>query len=521
MPKPAVTTRQSLITLDPASGVALHRQIYDRVRQAILSGQLRPGQRLPASRTLASQLAISRNTVSTAYDQLMAEGYLDSKVGYGTVVARALPELLLTVPTPARSNTNHPPVKSAGPELSRIGLQITARQPELPQHVTHSAVPTRATSFRVGQPDLVLFPFKLWAQLVARRARQGLPDKAGYQHPAGYRPLREAIAAHLGVARGVRCQPEQVIIVSGSQSGLDLTARLLLDPGDLAWIENPGYFGARYALQNAGVRLAPVPVTAEGLDVAVGKTRYPQARLAFVTPSHQFPLGLTMSLRQRLALLEWATQSNAWIIEDDYDSDYRFSGRPLEALQGLDRANRVIYIGTFSKVLFPALRLGYLVVPPALVEPFLAFRRFVDTHLPILEQMALADFITEGHFIRHIRRMRTVYAARRATLLTAAKNELGELLEISPSQAGIHLLGWLPAGITDTYVSREAARQSVEVLPVSKLSLEPLPRGGLVLGYGAVSEPEIVEGIRKLSRIIREINTTKPAELERNLLLPE
>src|SRR5207245_1271134 len=238
-----------------------------------------------------------------------------------------------------------------------------------------------------------LFPFQIWAQMVTRRVRSSLQNTSDNQDPAGYRPLREAIAAHIGVTRGVRCTADQVIVVSGAQAALDLAARILLDSGDMAWIEDPGYPGARGALGGAGAQLVPIPVKEDGLDVRAGRTRCPRARLAYVTPSHQFPLGVTMSLAQRLALLEWASQADAWILEDDYDSEYRFSGRPLEALQGLDHDGRVLYIGTFSKVLFPALRLGYLVAPTELIEPLLVMRRFLDMHLPMLEQMSLFDFL--------------------------------------------------------------------------------------------------------------------------------
>ena len=503
MSKQAMSGRETPITLDHSSPIPLHRQIYEWVRHAILSGQLRPGQRLPSTRVLASQLGISRNTTNTAYEQLLAEGYLDSKTGYGTIVARALPEVLLQVSSGAvrpKSASLAPPLA-----LSQIGKLAMERKSSLPESLSHSSDKIRPGVFRAGVPALELFPYKLWAQLVARRARRSLPDVSLYQEPAGYRPLREAIAAHLGVARGVRCQPEQVIMVTGSQGALDLSARLLLNPGDFAWIEDPGYFGARYALQNSGAQLAPIPVKEDGLDVAFGQRYCPQARLASVTPSHQFPIGVTMSLAQRLALLEWANQSEAWILEDDYDSEFRFGGRPLEALQGLDRNNRVIYIGTFSKVLFPALRLGYLVVPPKLVEPFIAMRRFTDTHLPVLEQMALADFIMEGHFVRHIRRMRTLYASRRDTLVAAIKSELGDWLEVQPPEAGIHLTGWLPPGVDDQTVVQKTAAQGIDLLPISRLSLNPLARGGLVISYAAISEEEIWIGIRRLSQVLRSL----------------
>jgi GntR family transcriptional regulator/MocR family aminotransferase len=405
MPKRVPIRYEPLIALDTTSAVPLYRQLYDRLRLAILRGQLATGVRLPATRTFADQLGISRNTVYLAYQQLLAEGYLTSKVGYGTSVARVIPETLLTLPSPSRERAlaREDTVRS---RLSRRGMNM-ARLPAMPGPSVPSE-PGKPPAFRAGVPALDLFPYQIWAQMVARRVRHSLQDASDNQDPAGYRPLREAIAAHIGVTRGVRCTADQVIVVSGAQAALDLAARILLDPGDLAWIEDPGYPGARGALAGAGAQLVPIPVKADGLEVRVGRVRCPGARLVYVTPSHQFPLGVTMSLAQRLALLEWANQAGAWILEDDYDSEYRFSGRPLEALQGLDGTGHVIYMGTFSKVLFPALRLGYLVVPPDLTEAFVAVRLFVDRHVPILEQMALADFITEGHFTRHIRRMHAV-----------------------------------------------------------------------------------------------------------------
>jgi len=319
-----------------------------------------------------------------------------------------------------------------------------------------------------------------------------------YLDPAGYRPLREAIAAYLGMARGVHCTAEQVIVVSGSQQGIGLSAQVLLDPGDAVWVEEPGYFGAKGALLGAGARLVPVPVDPEGMDLVAGKARCPTARLACVTPSHQFPLGMTMSLPRRLALLAWARETGAWILEDDYDSEYRYVGKPLTALQGLDRAGRVIYVGTFSKVLFPALRLGYVVVPRDLVEAFLATRLFLDMHPPWLEQVVLAEFMAAGHFARHIRRMRTLYAERQAALVEAAR-QLSGALDVRPAGAGMHLLGWLPAGSDDQAIAQLAARHQVSTRPLSRFFLEPLAQRALLLGYAAVPIPAIQEGVRRLA----------------------
>ena len=331
-----------------------------------------------------------------------------------------------------------------------------------------------------------------------------MPRLFAYQDPAGYRPLREAITSHLGMTRGVRCTADQVLIVAGAQAGLNLAAQLLLDPGDAAWIEDPGSLTARGALLGAGAQLVPVPVDREGLVVAAGIARCPHARLALVTPSHQVPLGVTMSL----ALLQWARQQRAWILEDDYDSEYRYAGRPLEALQGLDHANRVIYIGTFSKALFPALRLGYLVVPPELVEAFIAARRFVDRHVSALEQTALADFMLEGHFTRHLRHMRTLHAERRAAFVAEIQHHLGDMLEIQPSEGGMHLVAWLPPGMDDQAAARQAAAHNVDTVPLSSYGVEPMERGGLILGYAAVSEHEMRDGVRRLATALHSMPPT-------------
>lgn len=475
-----------IFKLDPTA--PLYQQIYEHLQAAILNGQLKPGAKIPSSRALADELGISRNTILNAYDQLFAEGYLESVTGRGTFVTRVLPDTYLT----ASVVGSPPPDRPHTPRLSRRAQAVLAA-PNL------EASPRKhPRAFRAGVPALDAFPFELWAKYVARQAHRLQPDTMRYQDSYGYRPLREAIADHVIVARQVRCTPEQVIIVNGSQGALDLAARLLLDPGDAVWLEDPGYLGARGALLAAEAQIIPVPVDEEGLLVDVGKSRAPNARLAYVTPAHQFPLGMTMSLGRRLALLEWAQQADAYILEDDYDSEYRFAGRPLASLQGLDTSNRVFYIGTFSKVMFPALRLGYLIVPPAWVDACRALRRAVDTHPSMLEQMALADFMADGHFTRHIRRMRTLYGERRLALLA------GDLpLEISAPEVGMHVIGWLPVGVDDRLVVQQAAAQQVDVMPVSYFRLEASQRGGLVLGYAAINEADIQAGVQRLARVLR------------------
>jgi GntR family transcriptional regulator/MocR family aminotransferase len=494
--------RSSLVTLasidlDHASPVPLYRQLYSALRAAILTGRLRAGTRLPATRAVASESGISRNTVLNAYGQLLAEGYVEGEVGSGTYVARTLPDELLHA---RASATRAPQLPQAGRALSRRGALLATTRVPTP------LFPGELKAFRPGVPALDAFPFELWARLVARRWRRPQRALLGYGDPAGYRPLREAIATYLGEARAVRCEPEQVIVVAGSQQALDLTARMLLDAGDAAWIEDPGYLGARGALLGAGAQLVPVPVDGEGLDVAAGMTHNPAARLIYVSPSHQYPYGVTMSLPRRLALLEWASRAGAWVLEDDYDSEYRYAGRPLAALQGLDSEGRVIYLGTFSKVLFPALRLGYMVVPADLVEAFVAARALSDRHSPSLDQATLADFIADGHFARHIRRMRALYEERQAILVAAAVRELEGLLDVRAAEAGMHLVGWLPEGIDDVCASRQAAAHGVEAPPLSLYSLAPLRRGGLLLGYTAVGEKEILEGVRRLAKALRTLS---------------
>jgi len=482
------------LSLDSSSPSALFRQLYDGLRTAILAGTLPPGTRLPASRGLARELGVSRNTVLNAYEQLLAEGYLEGRAGSGTFVPQSLPEDLLQV---RKVEKTHRAVRPVRRSLSQRGELLAGTS------VSVSRGRGQPRPFRPGVPAFDAFPFRIWNRLVARRWKRPTAELLGYGDPAGYGPLREALAAHLATARAVRCDPEQVILVNGSQQALDLTTRLLLDPGDVTWVEDPCYPGARGALQAAGARVVSVPVDGEGLDVAAGIARSPQARLVYVTPSHQYPLGVTMSLSRRLALLDWARRAGAWIVEDDYDSEFRYAGRPLAALQGLDRDGRVIYVGTFSKVLFPSLRLGYLVVPPDLAGPFAAACAVTDRHAPTPIQAVVADFIAEGHFVRHVRRMRTLYAERQAVLLRAARRELDGLLEVNANETGLHLIGWLADGEDDRAVSDAVLAAGVEAPALSAYHAVPPPRGGLLLGYAACEPRLIRDGVRRLAGALR------------------
>jgi GntR family transcriptional regulator/MocR family aminotransferase len=496
-PRTGVTFAQAGV--DASSPVPLHRQLYEQLREAILSRRLGPAVRFPSTRMLAAELGVSRNTVLNAYEQLLAEGYLEGRIGSGTYVARQLPDDLLCARAQAKET---PRQYAAARRASRRG-ELVAQSVERPPY---SGKPPRP--FRSGRPDAREFPHELWAGLVARHWRHLTPALSGYGFSAGYEPLRRAIARYVGEARAVRCEPEQVIVVAGAQQGLDLTARVLLDAGDSVWFEEPGYVGARGAFMAAGARLVPVPVDREGLNVSAGVRLNESARMAYISPSHQYPLGVVMSLARRLELLDWAGRTGAWILEDDYDSEYRFVGRPLASLHGIDAGGSVIYLGTFSKVLLPTLRLAYLVVPATLVETFLAVRAMADHQSPIVEQMALAEFIAEGHFSRHIRRTRVLYAERQAALVSAA-GELEGLLELSPSDAGLQLMGWLPPGVDDRAAGRAACDHDVDAWPLSSFCMHPPERGGLLLGYSAWTPREIREGARKLAAALRTVVTPK------------
>lgn len=480
------------LRIDPNIAPPLHDQVYDGIRSAILAGQLAANTRLPASRALAQELGISRNTVMEAYAQLLSEGYIEGKTGSGTYVTHTLPDSILQL-----GRASGVVAKLERRNLSRRGVLLAATP------VSLSRDSGRPRAFRPGLPTFETFPFDIWAKLMARHWRQPTADLLSYGDAAGYPPLREAIAEYLIAARGVRCTPDQVIIVAGSQQGLDLSARVLLDPGDKAWVEDPGYMGARGALASAGAELVPVPVDSEGLNISQAIARCPTARLVYITPSHQYPLGVTMSLARRLALLEWAHQAGAWILEDDYDSEYRYTGRPLPALQGLDAEDRTVYLGTLSKTLFPSLRLGYLVVPADLAHAFIAAKALMDRHAPVVEQAVLAAFITEGHFARHIRRTRMLYAQRQEALVKAAALHLKGLLEVYPAEAGMHLVGYLPADIDDQAISLKAAEFGVEAPALSLYQQSPPYRSGLLLGYAAFGHAEINEGVRQLAKALR------------------
>jgi GntR family transcriptional regulator / MocR family aminotransferase len=487
------TTALPLSLPAPPPGESLYRWLYDELRAAILDGRLRPGARLPATRDLAAAYRLSRATIVTAFDQLKSEGYVEGRSGSGTFVSQVLPEQLLDVRGPrAEKRLPHPRV-----ELSLYAKRLQPFRGTSPR-------PLRA--FRANQPALDVFPTTLWAQVAARRLRRVSTNLLAGGEALGYRPLREAVADYLNTSRGVKCSADQVLILSGAQEALDRTARILLNPGEPVWMEEPGYPGAAVVFRALGARICPVPVDAEGLDLEQGRKKWKSARLAYVTPAHQFPLGVTMSLRRRLALLEWARRSGTLIFEDDYDSEYRYSGRPIPAMQGLDRSGVVIFAGSFTAVLFPALRLGYLVVPEEMVDVFAAAESVSTSHPPLLDQAILCDFIAQGHFARHIRKMRELYAERLGVFLECARERLAGRLEISTVEAGLQTVGWLQRGIQAERVAELAARRNVEVVPLSRYASGRSRREGLILGFAAVDPRELRRGVQELARVLSTRN---------------
>jgi len=478
------------IRIDPRRREPLQLQIYEGVRRAILCGAVAPGERLPSSRALADQLGVSRLTTVLALEQLAAEGYITTRVGVGTFVNGELPDSgALTPAAPATSLIQHP-------TLSERGIRLS----QMPRVITKIDGPPRA--FRVGTPAVDRFPFRLWNKLVSRHSRRLTAAQLDYADAAGLPALREAIASHVARSRGTSCTADQVIVVAGAQQGLDMIARLLLDPGEVAWMEEPGYPGAHAALTAAGARIELMPVDEQGLIVP-STSHANTARLVFTTPSHQFPLGVLMSLPRRLALLRWAREAHAWVIEDDYDSEFRYGSRAIPCLHGLDTHRRVIYVGSLSKTLFPGLRMGYLIVPPDLQKTLVNARLASDIHPPTFLQGVVADLIGEGHFERHVRRMSLEYRARLDALEEAVRRYCRGALELRPVTTGLHAAADLLIG-HDAAVSREALAHGIEAMPLSAYySTRTAPSAnGLVLGFGSVPPKVITESVKRLTAAI-------------------
>lgn len=468
-----------MLALDPDASTPLYRQLYSSLRSHILDGRLQPGTRLPATRELANDLGVSRNTVIAAYDALLAEGYLDSLAGSGTRVAM-LPD------RPARAQKErHPP---GLPKLSSRGALMTS------QPVDHTT-PGRI-AFHPGYPEIASFPFGTWSRLLASSMRNTREDLFGYHLIGGHPRLQAAIAEYLAVSRGVKCDPRQVVVVTGTQAALDLIGRIFMDPGDQFWIEDPGYLGAHSAFLSAGGHPVPLRVGPGGWDLESGSRSSP--RLIFVTPSCQWPLGLVMPMDVRLGLLQVAEKHDAWIIEDDYDSEYRFRGHPIPAMQGLDGNGRVIYVGTLSKTMFPSLRVAYVVVPTALVEGFRTAVSITGQYPPLFLQAALADFISQGFFTAHLRRMRRLYAQRQREFVAACRAHLDRWLTVNEIDTGMQIIGRLKRPLDDRDVLAAALRHDVDFSRLSAQYRHSEPEHGLMLGYAGVNRVQMRTGVERL-----------------------
>lgn len=472
------------IPLQPGS--PLGRQIFEGVRHAIRSGRLRAGDRLPSTRDLAEQWGVSRSVVVTAFEQLQAEGYIATRRGSGCFVS---PEV--AVKKPERP--------AAAIDLSRYGRHLSGAPSA--GFVFPATRPGRRYDFAYGRGDVADFPFARWRRLLTKHARQASARELDYGPAAGHPSLREAICTHVRRSRGVSCEPSQVIVVNGSQQAIDLVARVLVDPGDAVAIENPHYQGTRAILAASGARLCPVDVDEAGLDPS---NLPPSARALFLTPSHQFPTGGVLTMARRLAILDWANRCGAVVVEDDYDGEFRYDGQPLESLQGLDGGGRVIYVGTFSRTVFAALRIGYLIVPKALVGVFEAAKWLADRHTAGLEQRVLAEFIDSGSYELHLRRVRRSLATRRDALLDAMATAWGSTLRATGEGAGAHVVLWLPTGSDERRAIDTAASHDVGVYPVSGYFLRHA-RPGLLLGFAQMTLPDIREGIRRLAASLSSI----------------
>lgn len=485
------------IEVDNTCTVPMYRQVEQQVRAAILEGRLHPGEKLPSSRQFAADLGIARNTIKSAFNQLVAEGYLSTAIGSGTHVALELPEAAFSVGQPTRSTAQTTVSLDWAPYARRLEtfldwMERSANRPTRP--------------FLAHTPAVDMFPRDIWAQLTQRRLRQTSGDYLKRDDPQGYMPLRRVIAEYLGHARGFSCSQNQIVITAGAQQAIELVAKLVIAPGDVVCVEEPCYTPAKLLFELAGAKVVPVPVDENGIVTDFLINEVPHAKLTYVTPSSQFPLTMTMSLQRRLELIRWARKSGSILLEDDYNGEYRYSGRPLPALHGIVPADiPAIYVGSFSKLLFPSLRSGYLVVPTSSVNRFSAARWLSDRHSPTLEQAVLSDFIEEGHFARHVRRMRTLYKKRQEACVAIVNEHLCHILEASACDVGLHLVGWLKPGVSEADLLAAAKAARVELTPLSLFYSKPPDRPGVLLGYASYTEKDLLRAANTLRDAYHEL----------------
>ena len=475
--------------VDRTSAVPLFRQVYLQIRSAIVSRTLAPGLRLPSSRGLASRLRVARASVVPAYEQLLAEGYIVGRARSGTFISSDLP-----APIEPRPAARSVPPRARMPSVS-VRFQAFERVRAFPSE-------SDATPFNMGRTRLDARSVDAWQKLTHEVVRSLGAIHLGYSDPQGLPPLRQTICEYLRVARAVRCDPDQILVTTGTQSAIDLAIRVLLDREAEVWVEDPCYPVTYQALETAGVSIRHIPVDAHGMDVGAGRRMAPKARAAFVTASHQFPLGVVLTMSRRLDLLAWAREVGAWIVEDDYASEFRYSGRPLASLQGLDDAERTIYIGTLNKALFPGLRLGYMVVPPALLRAFRSARYLIDRQPASLEQMVVAEFMQQGYFASHLRRTRLLYREQRDALVAELARRAGDHVSVDAPDQGMHLIAYLREPRLDATIEAAARQRGIAVRPIRPMYKKARPRSGLMLGFSGFSCDAIVPAATRLAKII-------------------
>jgi GntR family transcriptional regulator / MocR family aminotransferase len=504
-PGPITRGRILKVDLDRFPDEPIHRRIYLSIRRDIVDGLLTPGSHLPSTRQLSSDLRVARGTVVIAYDQLRVEGYLEAEVGAGTRVTAHVPDLCM------RAETGSPPHRFNS-ETRRASRRGQVALEELERGPLDVGAARSPRAFRSTPPAIDVFPVDTWTRIASRQWRRATTKDLSYGDPMGFLPLRRVIAEYVRSTRGVRCVAEQILIVGGAQQGMDVAARALTEPGDAVWMEDPGYFGMRGVLRSVGARVVPVGVDFEGIDVSEGKRLAPNARMAFVTPTHQMPLSVPLSARRREELLAWASEADAWIFEDDYNSDFQYATRPIAALHAADREGRVVFCGTFSKSLFPGLRLAYLVVPESVVRELKAIRFFSDIQQSYIDQATLCEFIADGHYERHIRRLRSIYQGRRDLLFDGLR-QCGSWLEPTRHDSGREVTVWLNPRLSDVEVAKAAASAGLTVMPLTPWVIAHRIAPSLRLGYSGIDEHDISAGVSRFARVLDLVSRRNEANM--------